>query len=566
MFNEDEDWSDEEDAQALSKAVLKNTQKNNSSANVKAVGKKSLLRTLQTLGSVPDWKSDDHQQDSDSETEVAPPPSKRKKKRRKRRKQAETTGEQQENGDVDQSLTGEKPEAKKRKQDNKFGDSKVKSTSVSETKDKDVTKSAKVEANKPVNTHKLNRQQWKNKMKNKRKCKNKYRQDTPEEEVNKGKSVEKHEPKEEVKTESNSNNTGEKVRQTPGKRKEKQLQKRKKTVVDTDISCPAGTQTPKEEKQIQKEKNTKEVETVATESPVDGSRQAAVEPEVKITDDQHQLPMKQLKPELSKEQSLKKQKLRKMLHRLEMDRKESPAETKEEPAAPEEEEEEEVKLDRSASLRFRMEQRLESARFRYINEVLYSTSSGEAKRMFKQDPDAFWVYHRGYTAQVQRWPANPVDQIIAYIQTKPASLVVADFGCGDCKIARSVKNKVHSFDLAATCKLVTVCDMANVPLRDATVDIAVFCLSLMGTNLADFLAEANRVLKMGGVLKIAEVASRFENVRSFMTGLANLGFKIVSKDAENTHFYSFELVKMGNAPENIKTFGLQLKPCVYKKR
>lgn len=289
---------------------------------------------------------------------------------------------------------------------------------MSETKDKDVTKSAKVEANKPVNTHKLNRQQWKNKMKNKRKCKNKYRQDTPEEEVNKGKSVEKHEPKEEVKTESNSNNTGEKVRQTPGKRKEKQLQKRKKTVVDTDISCPAGTQTPKEEKQIQKEKNTKEVETVATESPVDGSRQAAVEPEVKITDDQHQLPMKQLKPELSKEQSLKKQKLRKMLHRLEMDRKESPAETKEEPAAPEEEEEEEVKLDRSASLRSRMEQRLESARFRYINEVLYSTSSGEAKRMFKQDPDAFWVYHRGYTAQVQRWPANPVDQIIAYIQTK----------------------------------------------------------------------------------------------------------------------------------------------------
>lgn len=40
--------------------------------------------------------------------------------------------------------------------------------------------------------------------------------------------------------------------------------------------------------------------------------------------------------------------------------------------------------------------------------------------------------------------------------------MVADFGCGDCKIARSVKNKVHSFDLAATCELVTVCDMANV--------------------------------------------------------------------------------------------------------
>lgn len=41
-------------------------------------------------------------------------------------------------------------------------------------------------------------------------------------------------------------------------------------------------------------------------------------------------------------------------------------------------------------------------------------------------------------------------------------MVVADFGCGDCKIARSVKNKVHSFDLASTCDLVTVCDMAKV--------------------------------------------------------------------------------------------------------
>lgn len=48
------------------------------------------------------------------------------------------------------------------------------------------------------------------------------------------------------------------------------------------------------------------------------------------------------------------------------------------------------------------------------------------------------------------------------IYSRPSSLVVADFGCGDCKIARSVKNKVHCFDLAATCELVTVCDMANV--------------------------------------------------------------------------------------------------------
>jgi len=40
--------------------------------------------------------------------------------------------------------------------------------------------------------------------------------------------------------------------------------------------------------------------------------------------------------------------------------------------------------------------------------------------------------------------------------------VVADFGCGDAKIARSVPNIVHSFDLVALNKHVTACDMAHV--------------------------------------------------------------------------------------------------------
>ena len=40
--------------------------------------------------------------------------------------------------------------------------------------------------------------------------------------------------------------------------------------------------------------------------------------------------------------------------------------------------------------------------------------------------------------------------------------VVADFGCGDAKIAQAVKNEVHSFDLIALNEYVTPCDMANV--------------------------------------------------------------------------------------------------------
>ncbi|XP_049679132.1 ribosomal RNA-processing protein 8 isoform X1 [Accipiter gentilis] len=185
---------------------------------------------------------------------------------------------------------------------------------------------------------------------------------------------------------------------------------------------------------------------------------------------------------------------------------------------------------RSAALRARMEERLLSARFRYINQQLYTSTSREAAQFFQSDPEAFEIYHRGFAQQVGRWPENPVNRIIRYLRRRPASLVVADFGCGDCKIASSIRNKVHSFDLVPLSPLVTVCDMAKVPLAAESVDVAVFCLALMGTNLQEILEEANRVLKQGGILLVAEVASRFEDTRAFVNAVAQLGFKSVSKE------------------------------------
>lgn len=80
---------------------------------------------------------------------------------------------------------------------------------------------------------------------------------------------------------------------------------------------------------------------------------------------------------------------------------------------------------------------------------------------------------------------------------RPKTHVIADFGCGDAKLAQSVKQKVHSFDLVAVNDAITACDMAHVPLENSSVDVVVFCLSLMGTNLHDYLLEANRVLVPG---------------------------------------------------------------------
>ena len=258
--------------------------------------------------------------------------------------------------------------------------------------------------NEPETTEKLSRKQWKNKMKNKRKCKNKYRPKDPEKEANKVESAENL--KEEFKAESSKKKNSDTICQKPPERKAKECKPQKRR--NSDSSCPTKTQTAQEEKNVKKN-----VSQVVKDSAAsfDGSN-----PRMESTDDQEKLSMKKLKPELDIKQRLKREKLRKMLHSQEVEQQESLPERKDETSLPKEEKE--LKQDRSASLRARMEQRLESARFRYINEVLYSTSSGEAKRMFKQDPQAFWIYHKGYTAQVQRWPTNPVDDIIAYIQQK----------------------------------------------------------------------------------------------------------------------------------------------------
>ncbi|XP_056139136.1 ribosomal RNA-processing protein 8 [Lampris incognitus] len=560
MFIVDEDWNDEPDSLVLSNTVLKSTQKTDCSIDVKSkrVGKKSLLRTLQTLGSVPEWKNEGPQEGCDSDTETTPLQTKRKKKRSKRRRQ----GDEKDKDDGDVHLVGkdEKP-APKLKKNVKFGSQKIKKTDLHTEK---IEKTPAVKSREEIeeDAGKLNRKQWRNRMKNKKRCKNKYRQDKPEQkEITEG-TKEQCNTEGQLKENSQNNSSKKVLTQTPAQKTKKDRELKPHEGKPMSLSVDTQTVTGNKSLTAQGGKHKKSL----FESSHHKSKQDTAEPQREIADD-HPTSAKRPKLEMNNELRQKREKLRRLLSSQEPDNREGGTEPKEEDkAAHAEQEVKEAIVDRSATLRARMEQRLEAARFRYINELLYTTSSGEAKRMFKQDPQAFGIYHKGYTAQVQRWPANPVDAIIAYIRRKPASLVVADFGCGDCKIACSVKNKVHSFDLAPVSELVTVCDMANVPLDDGTVDIAVFCLSLMGTNLTDFLVEANRVLVMGGVLQVAEVASRFDDVRRFLTTMATLGFKLVSKDTENSHFYTFEFIKTQDAPENMKKLNLQLRPCVYKKR
>ncbi len=192
----------------------------------------------------------------------------------------------------------------------------------------------------------------------------------------------------------------------------------------------------------------------------------------------------------------------------------------------------------------------------------------------RQAPQLFESYHEGFRQQTRDWPVQPVDVAASWLSGLPSDLVVADFGCGDAKLMRTVKQKVLSFDLVANAPGVTACNMADLPLADASVDVSVFSLALMGTDYGAFLEEAARVTRRGGWLWIAEVRSRFggggvekkEDFRPFLSCLAQLGFRLTKQDASNRMFVTWILKKDSDIGQKGGLRWPKLKACVYKRR
>ena len=140
------------------------------------------------------------------------------------------------------------------------------------------------------------------------------------------------------------------------------------------------------------------------------------------------------------------------------------------------------------SLQQQMQRKLAGAKFRWINELLYTKESREAVKLFSDKPEMFQIvrvkivmrpnsyvvrfilksllpqYHDGFRSQVESWPTNPVDVFIDYLRRKPPTTVVADMGCGEGKVAQTLHKqlKIHSFDLASPNEHVVACDIAKV--------------------------------------------------------------------------------------------------------
>lgn len=210
-----------------------------------------------------------------------------------------------------------------------------------------------------------------------------------------------------------------------------------------------------------------------------------------------------------------------------------------------------------------MRQKLAGARFRHLNETLYTKPSADSLALFKEDPSMFEDYHRGFAMQTEGWPENPVDGYVSTIMARgkvrpPRSskdkrrderyrsgpfepepvatgalkplprnfkghCTIADLGCGTASLSyrlqphlKTLNLSLNSYDLSKpngpSGPLVTVADISALPCADGSVDVVVFCLALMGTNWLDFIDEAYRILRWRGELWVAEIKSRFGRV------------------------------------------------------
>ncbi len=165
----------------------------------------------------------------------------------------------------------------------------------------------------------------------------------------------------------------------------------------------------------------------------------------------------------------------------------------------------------------------------------YSQTTGER---LKAHPEEWYQYHHLYRAARETWQEIPYEKIAEKLQNY-TNLQIGDFGCGEAKLAELLLNhQVHSFDHIAINAKVQACDISHTPLPDATLDVAIFSLSLMGLNYADYLQEAHRTLKGGGSLLIAETISRWTDKKQELLDLVtSLGFTVVKEQTGDRFLY-----------------------------
>jgi hypothetical protein len=181
--------------------------------------------------------------------------------------------------------------------------------------------------------------------------------------------------------------------------------------------------------------------------------------------------------------------------------------------------------------------------FSELNKTWSITRSDNTHERLIKDPSEWYYYHTLYSESRKSWPEIPYIEIAKKLKDRP-EWIVGDFGCGENLLSKEIKNKVHAFDHVAIDNNVIACDIKNVPLEGNTLDVAVFSLSLMGSNYTDYFKEAYRTLKPYGNIFICEPASKWSGREEDLKNiLESVGFKCFGAIRNSDKFIYIDGVK-----------------------
>jgi ribosomal RNA-processing protein 8 len=200
---------------------------------------------------------------------------------------------------------------------------------------------------------------------------------------------------------------------------------------------------------------------------------------------------------------------------------------------------------RKLSIELTPSQRVEHERkiseFSRLNNVWNRSYSNTIHDRITQDPQYLVEYHAKLQDIRSRWLIDPVNVIAEKINSLkiPANvimkLVIGDFGCGRCELSELLKeNKVYCFDHHKILnEKIIACNMKDTGLKADKLDVAVFCLSLMGYDWPEYIKEARRCLAKNGYLVIGQTSRELnegERLHSLRDIIGKEGFEIYSEE------------------------------------
>ena len=195
----------------------------------------------------------------------------------------------------------------------------------------------------------------------------------------------------------------------------------------------------------------------------------------------------------------------------------------------------------------------------YINDVhrlANSSHSSTTHNRYLKNREDFKEYHRQREISKSSWIEDPVDRISELINGLSTRYTrVIDLGCGMNKLktivdkTRTVQGVDHIN--VSNDQSVIEADMSNLNeiIQNNSMDVAVFCLSLWGTNYKDYFTEAYRILDSDGKMFIVEPSSKFgeheryNTIDNFVDEVEKYGFERIGKVENRNNFTYFKFQK-----------------------